>query len=467
MDNLLARLPEAEHAPCSDTETADPFAAERERRIALDYSVTREQLLALLRERVANFRPEELSQWEADGRFDSRLIDGQRRYVNSSISNLFFRTPELESRRLVGGRDVALDRLIYTDAMEARVDTVETGSPLGRAHRFEFEMTIRVRPGAVAEGETIRCWMPYPMEREFQTDVRLLGSTPEAAWVNGPQYAARSIYFEQAARADEHTVFQAQFTATTHARSVRFDAAVEEPLSERELAALAPFLSEQGEHVRFTPRLRALVAGIVDEEESPRLRARAIYDWVANNIRYNYAREYSTLPCIPEYVLDRGYGDCGQTALLFITMCRIAGVPARWQSGWIIYPQLTNLHDWSEIYLAPYGWVPVDADYAASLKSDFKGLTPSERAELHEFYFGGLDSYRMAVNSDHSHPHYPEKLSFRSDDVDFQRGELEAAGENIYFDQFDYALDVKYLDVANAAKHIKPRTAMRKPGVAR
>ena len=67
-------------------------------------------------------------------------------------------------------------------------------------------------------------------------------------------------------------------------------------------------------------------------------------------------------------------------------------------------------------------------------------LNPAQRAELRDFYFGGLDPYRMAANADHCQPLNPPKGSMRSDNVDFQRGELEASGQNIYFDQFDYEL---------------------------
>ena len=67
-------------------------------------------------------------------------------------------------------------------------------------------------------------------------------------------------------------------------------------------------------------------------------------------------------------------------------------------------------------------------------------LTPEQKREARDFYFGGLDQYRMAANSDHSQTLTPPKNSSRSDDVDFQRGELEYDNTNIYFDQYSYSL---------------------------
>ena len=78
--------------------------------------------------------------------------------------------------------------------------------------------------------------------------------------------------------------------------------------------------------------------------------------------------------------------------------------------------------------------------YATSLK-------PEQRREIRDFYFGGLDQYRMIANSDHNQSLTPSKLSLRSDNVDFQRGELEWGTHNIYFDQYSYDLTVKEIEL--------------------
>jgi hypothetical protein len=79
-------------------------------------------------------------------------------------------------------------------------------------------------------------------------------------------------------------------------------------------------------------------------------------------------------------------------------------------------------------------------------------LTSDQRREIRDFYFGGLDQYRIAANSDHNQVLNPPKRSVRSDNVDFQRGELEWGTHNIYFDQFSYELRVK--DVPREPKRL-------------
>jgi hypothetical protein len=166
------------------------------------------------------------------------------------------------------------------------------------------------------------------------------------------------------------------------------------------------------------------------------------------------------------YTLTNRYGDCGQISLLYIALCRAAGVPARWQSGWTTVPGgMQNLHDWSEIYLEPYGWVPVDANFAIEARQLTDSLTDEQREMMHDFYFGGMDAYRMIVNTDHGYPHNPPKADWRSDDVDFQRGELETEGRNIYFNQFRYSLEVEHL--SDDQQGPTTREGLMEPGMAR
>jgi hypothetical protein len=70
------------------------------------------------------------------------------------------------------------------------------------------------------------------------------------------------------------------------------------------------------------------------------------------------------------------------------------------------------------------------------------GLQNSDSKDLKEFYLTGIDSYRMIVNEDFGRPLDPVKQFFRSEPYDFQRGEVEWKGGNLYFNQWDYHLKV-------------------------
>ena len=168
------------------------------------------------------------------------------------------------------------------------------------------------------------------------------------------------------------------------------------------------------------------------------MKAQRIFRWINDHFPWASAREYSTIENIPEYVLDNRHGDCGQVSLLFITLCRCRGIPARFQSGFMMHPRAWNLHDWAEVYFEGAGWVPVDQSFGIPTFAD----NPEEKM----FFMGGIDSWRMIVNSDYSMPLVPEKKYPRSETVDFQRGEVEWEGGNLYFPQWSYHMDIDYLN---------------------
>lgn len=424
------------------------YEIERGRRIRLDYSLTRDALLGLLAEGIEGFTPPELDRWIGQGRLDVLTIDGQERFLGPSRANLIFRYPEIRARAKCPVMPEH-SRFLLDHARRVRHEAARGEL---RKRRFRITMTIRLLPGTVPGGEQVRCWMPFPREEAFQEGVELLGATPPPLAIGHPRAPHRALYFEQPSAGERETVFEATWRMEVRPRTLPPTAANAEVRPDRK------FLGEQPPHVIFSDRLRHLARRITGAAADPLSRARSIHDWIGGNLSYSYAREYSTLRSIPGYVLDRGCGDCGQIALLFITLCRIAGVPARWQSGWILYPHKCNLHDWAEIHAPPHGWIPVDPDYGMAIRQHHDHLTPAEREELAAFYFGGMDAYRMTVNGDHGQPLDPPKANFRSDPVDFQRGELEAAGRNLYYDCFRYRLAVEYVDSFDGANLVNGPT---------
>ena len=49
------------------------------------------------------------------------------------------------------------------------------------------------------------------------------------------------------------------------------------------------------------------------------------------------------------------------------------------------------------------------------------------------------------MNSDFGRPLVPPKDDFRSETVDFQRGEVECEGKNLYFDKWSYKMRIQPL----------------------
>jgi transglutaminase-like putative cysteine protease len=423
------------------------FELDRLDRIKQDFPDTKEALFTELKDSVKSLTLEEYEQWLKEGRFDYRDIDGTRFYMGDSVRNLFMRYQDLDARRIRPKDTASLEKARVESIRAIKQAASAAKTPYVLPKRFLVTMSVTAKADAAPAGETIRAWVPIPRQYPFQSDLEVLTTSSPVKHLDDAQSPIRSLYFEQPAQAGKPTQFKVEYEYT--AQAVRFDIKPGEvrPCDPND-SALKEFTRE-GPHVVFTPELRQLSQRIVGDETNPCLKAKKCFDWIADNIKYSYSIEYSTIRNISEYCRAKGYGDCGQEALLFIALCRLNGIPARWQSGWNTFPGDKSNHDWTEVYLAPYGWMPADPYMGIWAMRYANTLKPEQKREVRDFYFGGLDQYRMIANSDHSQALTPLKNTMRSDDVDFQRGELECGDKNIYLDKFSYNLTLKEVKLSH------------------
>ena len=424
-----------------DARRAFEFQHERMQRMRLDFSLSADQVEAKVRKRIPDLTDAEFADWDAHGLFEHMDIDGQRLYFNRAPSNLFHLSAAATARQK-GGTDFVTSGLPkevndnYIDfdrkvIAEARA----TGKTSVLPQRVRVTQTLTVDADAVPAGKTVRAWVPYPRaDKGQQENIVFLSSQPAAHQIAPESAMQRTVYLEQTAQAGKPTIFKITYEVTLYAQYHPIDLAKVQP--EKITPELAPYVAERAPHVVFTEPLRVFSNQVVGDATNPYEIARRIYAAV-DEIPWAGAREYSTIPDISAYTLHAGHGDCGEQTLLLVTLMRMNGIPARWQSGWTFTDgKYDNIHDWAEIYLAPYGWVPVDVTY---------GRLASDDPALKWFYLGGLDNFRIAFNDDFSRDFVPAKQHFRSDTVDSQRGEVEWDGGNLYYDKWDYHFDWKIL----------------------
>ena len=411
------------------------FQRERMRRILLDFTLDAAAVKAQLRKQIADLREEEFLRWDAAGLLERQEIDGRTRYFKRAPSNLFRLSEEARRRRT---HPVA----IIDGPMEAAnahhrevIEASAAAGGKGGVRRIRVTQSLTVDADAEPAGETVRAWIPYARTIPGQQEeIRFVESSPAAHRVAPEATLQRTVYLEQLAQAQRPTVFSITYEMTIRGQFHAIDAkkVVAAPMT----AELAPFVAERPPHVVFTPAIREFSKQVVGDEKNPYRIAQKLYAAV-DRIPWAGAREYSTITNISDYALHAGHADCGQQTLLLITLLRLNGIPAAWQSG-MVYSDgdYHNMHDWGRLYLAPYGWMPMDVT---------TGRLDDPDPRVAGFYFGGQDAYRIAFNDDYSRDLVPAKQHFRSETVDLQRGEAEWSGGNLYFDQWDYGFEWKIL----------------------
>ncbi len=418
------------------------FQKDRLHRIRLDFQKTAADVLEYVRKYYPDANEKTLEQWEKDGSLEYKIIDGKKFYFDRAAANLFRINKEAKKQKeKVDGESVSdLNKFLSTYIPSAVSESEKSNKRLVKKEILKLDYTITVKPNAVPDGEIIRCWLPFPREgHERQTNIKLDSINSSQYIIAGNNNLQRTVYMEKTAHKDEPTVFHEVFQVTNYAELFHLDPSKILPY-DKNSELYKTYTSEKPPHIVFTDRIKALSKKIVGDETDPYKKAKMIWEWISKNVPWAGAREYSTINDISEYCARTGHGDCGIKSMLYITLCRYNGIPAKWQSGWMLHPGAVNLHDWTEIYFEGYGWVPVDPDFGLQNFSD-----KNEK----DFYFGGTDAFHLIINDDFSKPLFPAKIYPRSETVDFQRGELEWRGGNLYFDKWNYDMKVEYQPVSD------------------
>jgi len=413
------------------------FEIERLERIKKDFTKSREEVFNYIKKYIPDVTDKDLEKWEKEKSLEYMVIDGQKKYFNRAASNLFL--INREAKKIKQKKEKPKKPQVYNRLKGAQGIiklAKEKGSKYVKPTRVRIKYSLSVNENAVPEGKIIRCWLPFPRKKvNRQTDINFISTFPEKYILsNNRDYLQRTIYFEASAVKDQKTTFKIIFEYTGYAFYNKIDPEKVKPAQLNE--DLKPFLQERPPHIVFTKELKEISKKIKGQETNPYKIAQKIYKWIHDNIPWASARDYSTIRNISNYCYQNKHGDCGIQTILFMTLCRINGIPTKWQSGWTTTPGRAGMHDWGEIYFEPYGWFPVDATW---------GLLDSKENELRWFYLGNMENYRLIVNDDYTQPLYPAKIYPRSDTLDFQRGEVEWEGGNLFFDKWDYSYQVEYL----------------------
>jgi transglutaminase-like putative cysteine protease len=123
-------------------------------------------------------------------------------------------------------------------------------------------------------------------------------------------------------------------------------------------------------------------------------KARALFDFVVDSI------DEQAMPGGGQGRGDLSWawrvraGDASDIASVLVAMCQSVGVPASFETGYLLPPDdgndwqpLTGAHCWARVFVSGLGWLPVDATLARRERA--RGAT--------DFWFGGLDANRLRL----------------------------------------------------------------------
>lgn len=394
-----------------------PFLPETE------YPYTDQEALVLLDETFRDFQPQELPDLVNSRAADWLYIRGVRHFHRRFIENIITTRADYAARQKTPTQESLEDQRRQQRIMENIAIMKERGQ---RGARLTIRANFWLKPEAVQAGKPLTVHLPIPKECAHQSDIQILRlSHPEGAIIAPPDAPQRTVCYPSVSPSERFFVEYSYVNTLHYVNPGPTQAQPGYPDEATE------FLREDAPNVLFTPYMKALLEEIRGAETNPLKVARAIYDFVTTKVRYSYMREYAVLDTICDYAAKNLKGDCGVQAILFITLCRLAGIPARWQSGLAADLEHVGCHDWAEFYVNPYGWLYADPSYGGSA---FR----AKNFEKWNYYFGNLDIYRMVANSAMQSDLFPPKKFFRADPTDNQRGEAEYPDGGILPFQYEH-----------------------------
>ena len=136
-------------------------------------------------------------------------------------------------------------------------------------------------------------------------------------------------------------------------------------------------------------RFEVISSTVIESKQAytPLMKARALYDYIIDNMRYAKEGIYGTGDA--NYACDSKSGNCTEFHSFFISLARSAGIPSRFAVGASIPSErneggIDGYHCWAEFY-AEGKWWPIDISEAnkyTPLATYYFGHHPANRIEF-------------------------------------------------------------------------------------
>lgn len=259
----------------------------------------------------------------------------------------------------------------------------EPGADHAQAAVCRFRFTYAGTIDGVTPGAPARVWLPLATDRFGQKIVEVEFSPPaEFRRTRERRFGNELLYFEAEADAAGEISFGVEYLVER------------KELTPREAELVSPedrrlYLSES----RFVPRNPELLARLLPQQQShlsARDLARSLYDAVEKRMRYEKPEGGAWGRGDAVWACDSGYGNCTDYHSLFLAAGYAAGVPGRFEIGFLLPTgersgPVAGYHCWA-FFAADGRWIPVDISEA------------DKQPEKKDYYFGNLTADRVTFS---------------------------------------------------------------------
>jgi len=271
--------------------------------------------------------------------------------------------------------------LLFLSVVTIGFKNKETNAPPGRSVEFDYLVTIKEIP---AETQELKVWLPLLSQNDYQI-IDEVTIEPQDSYA----ITTDKIYHNRILNYSFKSPQQSEIKINVHYKVKRYEYAKKPGLFFLKESAAPEDLtrySQPDRLVTLSPRIREMAAKITRAQKTTLAKARAIYDYVFENVSYDktipgWGRGDTERVCLIKA------GNCTDFHSLFISLARASDIPAKFVIGVPLKEekegQIAGYHCWAEFYDEKLGWVPVDISEAWKDKAK------------QDYYFGSITENRL------------------------------------------------------------------------
>jgi len=270
---------------------------------------------------------------------------------------------------------------------------------------YNLNYTFELHPDfdSINPETDLKVWIPIPKEWDAQKAVKIISVKPKPHGdYTEPEYENKMLFwdFNKLGIQDSYTV-NIQYRLEAFEVHSRIDPKqVKKKYDQNDENYILNTSSTHTLHI--TPQVRKMVDQIIGSETNPYLKTQKIFEFVRDKMNYNIVRHirgsgiHSILnfPVVDSITGEVSYqGQCDHFSVLFVTLCRAAGIPTRGvtgMAGWAPWIKENELqmrserhtllspegyaaarlygpfggHVWAEFFYPGFGWIPVDPTWS-------------------------------------------------------------------------------------------------------
>lgn len=391
-------------------------------RLAENYPYNKAEAIKKVQSHIADFTQAEFDEKVLNRKIEWIYIQGTPHYFDRFYESLVKTDPSFAKRAGLDNviSDGASINTNKEDPLDQAAEKMEKEGKL--SNRIYMKASVKIKDEYFQPGQMVRVHLPLPCGCPDQSEISIEKSHPTKSYISPVDAPQRTIYWEEEMVENHAFTVEYSYIYTckyNDIKSIKAD-------------RIQPdfYTDEKPPHIIFTPYIKELTQSLTKDIHSPLDKARKIYDFITLNMDYSFMRNYFCLENIAEIGGRNLRGDCGVMALLFITLCRCAGIPAKWESGLIARADFCGAHDWARFYIEPFGWLPADPSFGT-------GGVRAKNEKRRQFYFGNIDPFRMVANTAFQADFTHQKEFWRADPYDNQLGEIETSHKGLRYFEFD------------------------------